>query len=96
MKTIRVVEIITVFCEEDLPLWTTYEEGNVYYSEKHSRIGFKCLCGCGALTIIPVNQSPQGWQLEIDEQKRLTLIGSVLQSCCKAHYIITKNKANFV
>lgn len=97
MKTIKQVEITPVFCEDDIPdIPSDYQELTIYVSKDQKKIGFNCLCGCGGLTILPVNQRPGGWELMVDDKQRLTLIGSVLQYGCKAHYIITKNKANFV
>lgn len=97
MKTIKQVEITPVFCENDVPeVPSEYEDLTIYIPQQRDVISLKCLCGCGAFIMLPVNQSPEGWQLEVDDQKRITLIGSILQHDCKAHYIITKNKANFV
>lgn len=97
MKTIKQVEVTPVFCEDDVPqIPSEYKELTVYVSQKHNRIGLNCLCGCGALLILPVNVKPEGWQLQVDDQKRITLIGSILQGGCNAHYVITRNKANFV
>lgn len=97
MKTIKQIEITPVFCEGEVPdLPSTYEESKIYISKKVDWIAFNCLCGCGSFTMLPVNQNPKGWQLEVDNQNRVSLIGSVLQDNCKAHYIITKNKVNFV
>lgn len=97
MKTIRQIEIEPVFCDGDLPeIPSTYEEGKMYISKNIDYIGFNCFCGCGCFTVLPVNQTQTGWQLKVDDKKRITLEGSVLQYSCKAHYIITKNKVNFV
>lgn len=96
MKTIKQVEVFLVFCEEDIPdLPSTYKELHIYVNKDQNKIGMSCLCGCGSLIILPVN-NPGGWQLQIDDHQRLTLIGSILQHRCNAHYIITKNTANFV
>lgn len=97
MKTVRKIEITPVFCEGKIPQNPfQYEEGNVYISSDKKWIAFNCLCGCGSFTMIPVNQNTQGWQLEVDDLNRITLVGSILQHDCKAHYIVTKNKVNFV
>lgn len=96
MKTIKQVEIIPVFCEGDIPdIPSEYEENTIYVSKNHDWIGLNCLCGCGDFIMLPVNQNPNGWQLEIKADK-ISLIGSILQDNCKSHYIITNNKANFV
>jgi len=97
MKTIKQVEIMPVFCEGEVPqIPSKYEESTIYVSKNRDQISCKCLCGCGDFIMLPVNRSPAGWQLEVDNQNRITLIGSILQYNCKAHYIITKNKANFI
>lgn len=97
MKTIKQVEIIPVFLDGEVQdiLPDSIEENKIYVSKKHDWIAFDCLCGCGAFTMLPVNQKPEGWQLEVSGDK-ISLIGSVLQYSCKSHYIITNNKANFV
>lgn len=97
MKTIKQVEVTPVFCEDGVPeIPSQYEEGKVYISKNRDWIAHNCLCGCGSFIMLPVNQNPQGWQLEVDDNNKISLIGSILQYECKAHYIITKNKANFV
>lgn len=97
MRTISQVEIVPVFCEDKVPEITSqYKENTIYVSKDRDYIAFNCLCGCNDFIMLPVNRSPKGWQLEVDNQNRITLIGSILQENCKAHYIITKNKANFV
>lgn len=98
MRTIKQIEIIPVFCEGDIPEnpFKDYEENHVYVSKSMDKIGFNCLCGCGDFIMLPVNQSREGWQLHVDNQKRVTLIGSILQDSCKHHYVITNNKANFI
>lgn len=97
MKTIKQVEIEPIFCEDDIPeIPSEYKDLKIYVSLKHNRIALNCLCGCGSFLNLPINQDGKGWQLEIDAQKRITLIGSILQHNCGSHYIITKNKANFV
>lgn len=97
MKTIKTVEIEPVFCENDIPeIPRKYEQGKVYVNSERNKIALKCLCGCGDLIILPVNVNSHGWQLKIDDTNKLSLIGSILQHSCKAHYIITRNKANFV
>lgn len=98
MRTINQVEIIPVFCEGDIPSnpFKDYEENHIYISNGIDKIGFNCLCGCGDFIMLLVNQNENGWQLHIDDKKRITLVGSILQYNCKSHYIITNNKANFV
>lgn len=96
MKTINKVEIEPVFCDNDIPeIPSEYKENKIYVNKDLNKIGFNCLCGCGSLTILPVNQNKEGWQLEVVNGK-ISLIGSILQFDCKSHYIITKNVANFV
>jgi hypothetical protein len=96
MKTIKQVEITPIFCEDKLPQnpFKDYAKNTVYINKDRTMIAFNCLCGCGDFINLPLSE--HGWQLQVDNQQRITLIGSVLQWNCKSHYIITNNKANFV
>lgn len=97
MKTIKTVEVVPVFCEGEMPdIPSEYPANTIYVSKNKDNIRLNCLCGCGAFLNLPVNQKPDGWQLEVDDKNRITLVGSILQHNCGSHYIITKNKANFV
>jgi hypothetical protein len=93
MKTIKQVEIIPVFVEF-VP--EVLEEGKVYISEKYNCAIHNCLCGCGGRTVMPLGADE--WQLIKHEDGRVSFTPSVgnFQFQCKSHYIITKNKANFV
>jgi len=97
MKTIKQVDIVPVFLDGKVSdiIPSSMEENKIYVSKDHDGIAFNCLCGCGDFTMMPVNQKPEGWQLEVNDEK-ISLLGSILQGNCKSHYIITNNKANFV
>jgi hypothetical protein len=101
MKTIRQVEISPVFVET-LPDVEQMEEAKIYISKKYHCSGHRCLCGCGELTILPfnliINGQYRGWNLIEHDNGKISFTPSVgnFQIPCKSHYIITKNKANFV
>ena len=108
MKTLKQVEIEPVWFDESLPDNKDCELGKLYISRKYMGIKHKCLCGCGVDTFISLksidgvvsdrdNDIHGGWDLITDKNGRITLSPSLLQRFdCKSHYIITKNKANFV
>jgi hypothetical protein len=100
MKTIKTVEIEPVFVEF-LPSVDKMEEGKVYISQRFKTSGHRCLCGCGHLTILPldvvIDGQDMGWHMtEKDGKVSFTPSIGNYQLPCKSHYIITKNKANFV
>lgn len=97
MKTLRKKIIEVVFCEDKLPnVFSTLKDNTVYVSGNKLNICMKCLCGCGSPVALPVNVNPEGWQLEIDDKNRITVLGSFLVDKCKAHYVIQKNKVIFL
>lgn len=92
MKTLKTVEITPVFVEsipEDL------EENKLYISSEFEVTIHLCLCGCKSEVVVPIGAD--GWKLTNNEDK-ITLSPSIgnYSLPCKSHYIITKNKANFV
>jgi hypothetical protein len=94
MKTLKQVIIIPVFVEDFLP--EHMEENHIYISEKYKSVLHKCLCGCGETVSTPLTKGM--WTLSKDAMGRITLspsIGNYSQKC-QSHYIIQKNKANFV
>lgn len=93
MKTLKKIIIEPVFVET-MPLLQDMEIHKVYISEKHSLSCHICLCGCETKVVMPLNE-PQWWQLVKELNGTVSFIGSVLQHPCEAHYIITKNVANF-
>ncbi|WP_114937554.1 DUF6527 family protein [Mucilaginibacter endophyticus] len=94
MKTLRKVTIKPVFVE-----WMPdfYEQGTVYISREHNCSKHLCLCGCGQMTIMPLDDGTNWWRL-VENGDKVSFIGSVgnFSFECKSHYIITDNIANFV
>jgi hypothetical protein len=93
MKTIKKEHIIGQFIDE-IPDILKY--GIIYISFKYKTSSHLCLCGCGNLSVTPLNEN--GWTIDNDVMDRITLNPSILNQNCpnKSHYIITKNVANFV
>ena len=99
MKTLKQVEITPVFVDEYLPEDGTLEENKFYISEKWGGSSHLCFCGCGMKIYIPLSEHPDehDWRLEKHKDGKITVSPSLLHmNGCKSHYIITKNKANFV
>jgi hypothetical protein len=106
MKTLKQVEVEPVFFDEALPSNTDIEFGKLYISRRFMCLNHKCLCGCGQDTSIPLKSingdttngwKLHGWDLTTDASGRVSLSPSLLHRFeCQSHYIITKNKANFV
>lgn len=95
MKTLKQVEIEPVFVEQMPDL---YQQGKVYISEKFEVSKHLCLCGCENMTVMPLDDGSKWWKLVKENNGTVSFIGSVgnYNFPCKSHYIITKNKANFV
>jgi len=100
MKTIR-KESVTPVYTDTLPNVSIMDEGIIYISIEFGVTGHRCLCGCGELTILPINNvidgKDHGWKMT-DKDGKLTFTPSVgnFQIPCKSHYIITNGIANFV
>lgn len=96
METIKKVEIEPVFVNGYMPDF--YEQGKVYISKQFKISKHLCLCGCGQMTIMPLDNGAKWWQLVEENNGKVSFIGSVgnYNFPCKSHYIITKNVANFV
>jgi hypothetical protein len=94
MKTIKQVEIIPVYVGF-MP--QTMEERHVYISKEYEVSIHRCLCGCGEKTVLPLD-AVHGWVLIEHTNGKISFTPSIgnFQLPCKSHYIITKNKANFV
>lgn len=97
MKTLFKVQIEPVFVDE-MP--SDYENGKVYISEKYGVSKHICLCGCDTMVVMPFEMGKADgqhyWGLVKENNGTISFLGSVLQHPCEAHYIITKNVANFV
>lgn len=55
----------------------------------------RCPCGCGEMRRISLSkQVPPTWRLKVEPGPRVTLSPSVdLRSECRAHFILTRNRA---
>lgn len=94
MKTLKKVEIIPVFVEF-MP--NNYEDNHVYITLKYKSSTHKCLCGCGNLSILNLNEKNEhSWRLTVNSSNKITFYPSILNTFCLSHYIITNNVANFV
>ena len=95
MKTIKQVNITPIFVEE-MP--DKFEENKLYISESYGNCAIHlCFCGCTNKTVTPLGGGKY-WDLVKEKDGKVSLIGSIgnFNFPCKSHYIITKNKANFV
>lgn len=96
MKTIKQVTIEPVFVDQ-MPDF--YEQGKVYISKPYKVSKHLFLCGCETMVVMPLNRElfpNTHWGLVEEQNGTVSFLGSVLQHPCEAHYIITKNIANFV
>lgn len=105
MKTKKKVPVTPEYTEH-LPNVKDMEETVIYISLKYGVSGHRCLCGCGELTILPLNKREDseevknhGWNMT-DTDGKLTFTPSVGnfsgESPYHAHYIITNGIANMV
>lgn len=94
MKTIKQEIIEPVFVEKYLPGHEELQDGKLYISREFGS-SHKCFCGCGMH--IYINFGNDGWQLTEHPDGKVTISPSLAHlNGCRSHYIITKNKANFV
>ena len=104
MKTIKQVEFIRVEEVKYMPDINSMEQDVLYVSQEYRLSIHLCLCGCGQQTVLPFRKTIDGkefgWIHEKDDKGRYTMTPSVGnfsgENPYHAHYIITKNKANFV
>ena len=94
MKTIKTVMITPIF-GEFIPPYGELKDNCIYISETYKTSTHKCFCGCGEIVILPFGEF--FWKLE-NQNNKITISPSVgsFNLKCKSHYIITRNKANFV
>lgn len=90
MKTLQKIVLTTKYVEfvpNDL------EQNVLYISKEFETIVHLCLCGCGNLSVTPINE--RGWKL-IESNNKVSLTPSILNTACpnRYHYIITNNIAN--
>jgi hypothetical protein len=112
MKTLFKVEIEPVFVDGYIPPFEEMEDNKIYISEEYMTSTHRCLCGCGTKTVLPLNRLGEtfGWNLIKENNGTVSFTPSILNPVriekyvdegdrfnpCGAHYIITKNVANFV
>ena len=91
MKTLRKIEITPIFVEEYIPI--DLKQDYIYISKEYKTSVHLCLCGCGNISVTPINKD--GWNL-IEFNDKISFTPSILNSNCpnKYHYIITNNIAN--
>lgn len=97
MKTIKKVTIIPKYIDT-VPEVKDMVQNELYISLHYKTASHLCLCGCGQLTITPLNEV-YGWRLSINHSDgKVSFQPSIgnYQFDCKSHYIITNNVANFV
>lgn len=90
MKTLKKIEIVPVFVEF-IP--ETLKQDLVYISKEYKTSVHLCLCGCGNLSVTPLDEN--GWSL-IEKDNKVSFTPSILNNNCpnKYHYIIANNVAN--
>ena len=91
MKTIKKIEITPIFVDDYIP--TDLKQNFIYISRRYKTSVHLCLCGCGNISVTPLNKD--GWNL-IEFNDKITFTPSILNTNCpnKYHYIITNNIAN--
>lgn len=101
MKTIKQVDVTFEFAEGDKPLppFKEMKENVIYASIEYGCSQHKCLCGCGEIATMSLKPTwEDGWDLITNSKDVYSFTPSIgnYNFPCKSHYIITKNKANFV
>lgn len=93
MKTLRKVEIKTVFTEF-IP--DELEQDTFYISKEYNVAVHLCLCGCLGKSVTPLKNN--GWNLIEHEDGKISLNPSILNSGleCKSHYVLNRNVANIL
>ncbi len=95
MKTIKKVEITPIYVTT-MP--DVLEENAIYISEEYGVSVHNCLCGCGVKTALPLSDGE--WKLIKHDDGKISFTPSIGnfsgEDPYHAHYIITKNIANFV
>lgn len=86
-------EIVTVFVEF-IP--ETIKSGILYISREYNSASHLCACGCGTLTVTPLNHGEgelknMGWDFT-ENNGTVTLSPSIENKPCGAHYHIQNNK----
>ncbi len=94
MKTIKQI-IITPIYVEYIPDVSNMIQNEIYISKKYETSVHLCLCGCGNEVVTPLHDN---WWNLVENDLKISISPSIgnFNLPCKSHYIITKNKANFV
>lgn len=95
-------EEIKVEYMDNLPGIKDMKEGTVYISKKYSVTKHLCMCGCGGLVVLPVNNiidgKDYGWKLT-EKDGKVSFTPSIgnwsLQKPYHAHYYITNSKIDW-
>ncbi len=80
MKTLRKVQIAPVYVDGYLPEFEEMEDNKIYISEEYQTSTHKCLCGCGLITILPLNNGKNtfGWNLIKESDGTISFTPSIL------------------
>lgn len=81
------------------PVFVTYipaqlRSGHVYVSMEYATAVHLCACGCGAKTVTPL--AADGWTLKFDGSVTLRPSIGNGQSPCKSHYLITRDRIEWL
>lgn len=78
-----------------IPQPNDLEYGTLYISTEYGTAAHLCPCGCNTEVVTPLFP-PHGWQITQDNEGRLSLNPSLLNSACKStarsHYFIIENQ----
>lgn len=96
MKTLQRIKIEPVSVQY-IPEKEEMEYGKIYISNEFKTAVHLCLCGCGNLSVTPLNDKNDWWLL-VDTELRITMTPSILNTNCpnRTHYVITKGIANII
>jgi len=92
MKTLRKITITPVHVGF-IPDKYDMIQDEIYISNEYKTVVHLCLCGCGNLSVTPLNKD--GWNM-IEKDGKVSFTPSILNNNCpnRYHYIITNNVAN--
>ena len=93
MKTLKRVTVIPMMVEF-IP--DTLKQDFIYISRIYETATHLCLCGCGNLSVTPLNKN--GWTITDSPSGKVSFTPSILNNNCpnKCHYVITNNIANIL
>ncbi len=88
----KIETLIPIFCEF-IPV--DLKPGVIYISREYRTAIHLCCCGCGEKSVTPWNPetetNPHEWKLT-ENRDLVTLVPSILNQGCQAHYFIRENK----